>query len=286
VQGTFTSTTQAASGSAVEGTILSGNRLVVGNIAWTFNTDLEWGYFANGRDVFVIDPGSGFNIDAIEYYNGAWNNGGATAGSVVNVSTVGNQSLTSSAPSYNSAGNIATSLPYTAAAGQSIVSTSPRVATSGRNTYIDDAEILTILASAPAVGSFRPPYSGNNKAIQYNKSDIDYTALANMVEAPGGPTFAVVENYIQRPWVEMRTSWSGRQTHPANNMGDYGADMAGDTSVLLTKLNCAASNAEKENLAIYVCQSGLDLKGHVDYAGADWGADGGHNKERCLMMLQ
>ena len=91
------------------------------------------------------------------------------------------QGYDSAASQWNAALNVGDDLPLAVAAGSSVVSTISRPSEISK-TAVKTAAILTVLSQAPAEGSFRPPYSGTDKTIYFNKSDLDYTKLSNLTE--------------------------------------------------------------------------------------------------------
>ena len=294
-QDTFTSTTVAApvGGSASLGTWIAGEPLERRNIRWTFDRNVEYGAFANG-DYYVVFT-AGLRITSIQYtQNGgiSWQNGSSSAGSMVNpvsslstashgLSSVGNAGTLG----YNAALNIALNLPYTCAANQSIISTSPFTPVGSQyQTYINDLEVLTILNAHASQGDFRPYIHGSDKTILYNKSNINYTALANLTEAAGAPSMAFVESLCDSPWVEIRTGWSGRYTRPHASFDDYPNTANSVMQLIWLKLNCNFTDAEKETLAINVCQGGLDYYGCL-LNGGNWSADGGNSESRKTPII-
>jgi len=251
-------------------------------ITWSFDKDYQTGQFANG-DYYVIDSGSGVNVIGITQPHG-----GSTDGSMINPSSQSNQGYNQIAPAYNAALNVARSVssssPLNVRAGSSLVSTIGRTYDS-KQTYVGYAAILTVLSTQPPAGSFRPAYFGTDKSIKYNKSDMDLSKLRSLPNISGMPTLSATEDSIARPWIDSLGGWQGRQIHPSNNMPDYGREMADVIGIAGLMLNSNFSNVEKEKLAIYMCQLGIDFNGIAVNGNVGWLADGGHASGRKFPIV-
>lgn len=258
-------------------------------ITWTFNADYTVGQYANG-DYYVVAP-SGLTITGI---SPASTN---TAGRIINGSMVNpvagqfaesgfdtlnlfyDAALNVARPGGNdlSAGN-----PLVLAAGSSLVS-SVSFATS-RRPQLTDAAVLTVVSSAPASGSFRPPYCGTEKTHYWNKTDLNYGLLRNLAAPAFTPTLATQAAAMSRVWIEIDTAHSGRYMHPSNNQPDYGRDLASVSGIAMLLLHLNASEVEKEALLVNLVQYGLDVYGSA-VSGGHWVANGGHNVGRKAPML-
>ena len=253
-------------------------------ITWKFNQDYTVGQFANG-DYYVIGPVTIISITP----SSVSSSGRIKNGSMINPAP---QSSTSRQgydnamagntydSTLNKAFNVSTSKPLTVPAGSSIVST-VSVTQAGNCPQLQTAAILTVLAAVPPAGSFRPPYSGTDKTIRYNKSQLKYSLLENFAPVSYTPTLATIEQEFERPWIDHRGTAGGRYYHPADNMPDYGRDMSraiGDAALML-HLNF--TNQQKEKLLIRFVQLGIDLYGIVAAGGTEnWEPDGGHASGR------
>jgi len=226
---------------------------------------------------------------------------------------------------YDSDKNISIRLPYTVSAGNSIYSVNCNPLPYGRcqvdefgaeiqnqpdpitgvgkyGCYKDDAEktyfketaVLTVLSSVPLSGSFRPPYAGSDKTIQWNISNLDYSVLRKLtIPIPDhAPTISWLEDAIKRPLLEMNhsfqnTVWKARW-NPSKPGGytirTYGREIGGIASGIGLILNSNFTNAEKEKLLIYMVQWGIDINGLVN-AGMVWGPNGGHQHGRSLPLF-
>jgi hypothetical protein len=234
---------------------------------------------------------------------------------------------TTDSPPYDSDKNISLHLPYVVPAGNSIYSTvlNPLMwgtcdldangneiqngpidpvtgkglygcfRSNGEKTWFKETAVLTVLASAPPAGSFRPPYAGNNdKTVRWNKSDMNYSALNSLaIPVPSNaPDLAWLEEATKRPLIEMnynftnsnwKASWGGNypDSYPRRT---YGREVAGIASGAGLLLNTNLSNAQKERLLINMVQWGIDIHGLVN-AGMIWRPNGGHNHGRVLPIF-
>jgi hypothetical protein len=74
----------------------------------------------------------------------------------------------------NAAYNVSTQNPLVVPANSSLVSTIS-VDNPQQTPQLYSAAILTVLSSSAPAGSFRPPYSGTDKTIKFNKSSPNYS---------------------------------------------------------------------------------------------------------------
>lgn len=151
------------------------------------------------------------------------------------------------------------------------------------------AAILTVVDSAPADYSFRPPYAGSDKSLDYQFGDLDLSKLANLTPPSSGlSSIPALEAAMAKPWIDHRSSYFGRYFHPSENMPDYGRDMAHvvNNTALMTNLDFTqlTGNPSKDKLIINLVQYGIDCTGVADN-GPGWKADGGHMLGRKLPIV-
>ena len=255
-------------------------------ITWTFDTDYTTGTFVNG-DPWVVEntPGGGVRVNSISptsTISGDW----TTNGSMVNPSSGSVQGFDSQMnfisydPSLNvgrPGGNaLSTSNPLLLSAGSSLISTKSAGAP-GALPQLTDASVLTVLASAPASGAFRPPYCGGK--VMYNTSQVDLSFLLALPTVGSMPSEATALTYIERPWIDFINYWMARYIHPANNMPNYGREMVSRVGVVAAMMHLNISAGTKQTLAYQMIQLGIDLYG-VTQIGVGWTADGGHSSGR------
>jgi len=180
--------------------------------------------------------------------------------------------------------NIANALPLSVTAGQCVISSISKSAytSPSHSAQLDSNEILTVVASPPAAGSFRPPYAGTNRSVVagITKDDIDYDALQNVTPVGGDPDMDDLAALLAGPMISLGNSYSAvHYLCGTNNAPDgvtiYGRSFSGYTSSAALALQLAASDAEKEALAIALIQIGIDVYGVVQAGGA-FTANGGH----------
>ena len=266
-------------------------------ITWTFDKDYTIGQFANG-DYWVVGPVTLISIQpaSVEL------DGRTINGSMINPSPkLGQMQGYDSAmygryarpgdfdPSLNVARpngeDLSKSNPLVLQPGCSLVSTESTLQAND-STQLQTAAVLTVLDSSADDGSFRPPYSGTDKTIRFNKGQLDYSLLAGLKPASGSPGLATVERYFERPWIDHVPSWPATAIHPVDNMPVYGREIATQIGVGALMLNLNFSNARKEKLLIRFAQLGIDLYGIVRDGGEkNWVANGGHASGRKWPIL-
>jgi hypothetical protein len=193
--------------------------------------------------------------------------------------------------------NIANFLPYSVPNGSSIISTISKTQYHGdaapqefrHQNQLQDQAILTVLASAPASGSFRPPYAGTNKTINWNKSDIDYTKFQNLAHIGTPPSLSSTAADFARPLIALGNSYCSAQYFGASNnapngSSQYGRDLAPYTGNAALLLNLNFTDEEKEPLAINFIQYGIDMYGVVQAGGA-FPSAGGHTIGRKIALV-
>jgi hypothetical protein len=277
-------------------------------ITWTFDKDIstdgagdtyQYGTFANG-DYWVVGPVNIININPPSTEV----DGRIMNGSMINPSTTTtNQGYDSAMqdndydPDLNVAFNVDAGNPLTVAIDSSLISAISHP-TAANRPQLKTAAILTVLSSAPAANSFRPPYCGADKSIRFNVSDLDYSKLASLPALGSVLTLhkdtlvnpsdqdETVERMFERPWIDHMPNWTARELHPLENMPDYGSTMAVQIGQGALMLHLDFSNAQKETLFIRFVQLGLDLYGIIQNGGKDnWAASGGHTRGRKMPIL-
>ena len=185
-------------------------------------------------------------------------------------------------------------LPYTAAINCSLVkarSDPERPNGSAVNSqawgFIQAYEILTVVESAPAPDSFRPPYTGTGSRVsKWTKANLNYARLNTLPkEGLSLPNKIQLETDFSNVWFEYSFTWTSRPLHPPYMAEDgYGKNIAiktGDASLLL---NLDYTSAEKEKLLIGMVQCGIDIAGILDKGGR-WYDTGGHNSGRLAPLM-
>ena len=250
-------------------------------ITWTFDRDYPTGRFANG-DYWVVGPVTMATISprSEQGIHGSMINPVPGAGQAkhgfdrrirnnVYVPTL----------------NVASSFPFTLPPGTSLLSAESNIAdATGDNPQLRTIAILTVLDAPAAHGSFRPPYCGSEKTIQWNLSQLRYEHLRSVRPVAGTPALSTVEAKFERPWIEIATNWTGRYLHPDANQPAYGREIAHTLADGLLSLHLNYSKRQKETLLIRLVQYGIDIYGAA-VAGATWDNNGGHNQGRKMPLL-
>ena len=266
-------------------------------ITWTFDKDYTVGQFANG-DYWVVGPVTIIRIQPVSVEL----NGRIINGSMINPSprlgqTQGYDSAAYGRyarpgnydPSLNVArpndSDLSKSNPLVLQPNCSLISTESTLQ-ANESMQLKAAAVLTVLGSPAKDGSFRPPYSGTDKTIRFNKERLDYSLLASLKPVPGTPGLAVVERYFERPWIDHVPLWLATALFPADNMPPYGREIATQIGEGALMLNLNFSNTRKEKLLVRYVQLGIDLYGIAKDGGEkNWTGMGGHASGRKWPIL-
>lgn len=236
-----------------QGTTDTCDAITKGNITWTLDTNYEVGQFVSG-DFFVICS-SGCTVSNITAGGGESLGGTMKNPSIIRNSSTNQQGYASSAPLYDAALDIGTS--EAVVAGDMLISVTTRVPDTDI-TYVNEAAILTVLASEPASGSFRPGLADTSRTI-YNESAIDWNLVSNLTPTASVLSLSAASDMVARPWIDHVYGWQGRQIHPLNNMRDYGGNISTDVAVVALMINTDFTQSEKEPMVYGLIQIGLDF---------------------------
>jgi hypothetical protein len=262
-------------------------------ITWTFDQEYEFGQFANG-DYWVAGPVTIIAISppstdvAGRVINGSMVNpspqDGATQGydssmygqygpyydAAINAARPNNQDL--------SAAN-----PLVLPAGSSLVS-AISLPEAGARPQLQTAAVLTVLSAAAPEDSFRPPYSGSDKTIRFNLSQVNSDLLAQLPPVASTPELATIEAYFERPWIDHVPNWLADYHHPEDNLPNYGREISARVGAGALMLHLDVAN--KETLLVRYLQVGIDLYGVVQDGGTEnWVPNGGHASGRKWPIL-
>jgi len=278
-------------------------------ITWTFDKQLtvdgagdtyQYGTFANG-DYWVVGSVNIIGISPLSTDVA----GRIKNGSMINPDpTITDQGYDNSMlyNDYKVALNVALDVaggnPLEVTANKSLISSISEDEAGKSVAQLKSASILTVLSSAPVANSFRPYYCGTDKSILFNVSDLDYSAVSSLTALGSVLTLhkdtlddetdqdETVERMFERPWIDHMPNYYARNLHPAENMPNYGSQMAVQVGQAGLMLNLNFSNADKEILMIRFVQLGLDLYGIIENGGkGNWTANGGHTRGRKMPIL-
>jgi hypothetical protein len=171
--------------------------------------------------------------------------------------------------------NAALSLPLALAAGDTLVSAISQIpAAKDEPTWLKTVCALTVVASPPVAGTFRPsifgPAAGRDK--QFNTSQLDFSVLKNLTPTAATPTKLMVEGLMPNlPRFEWASAFNGNQFQPTDNTADgnkqYGREIAGKFGKFGLWLNTNQPPADKRLIAIQMVQTGLDIAPYLKYGG-------------------
>lgn len=150
------------------------------------------------------------------------------------------------------------------------------------------AGILTVLDKAPKEGSFRPPYSGDDKTVKFHIAQLDYEKLPKLAPVGSAPSLESLADAMSGPWVDHVNGWLGAHVHPSEHMPNYGRDLARvvATCTLASFLSDEppGKNPARDKVIRNLVQFGIDLTG-IAAVGGGWPADGGHALGRKMPIL-
>lgn len=297
-------------------------------VTFVFSSAVRVGQYANG-DWWALAPVTITSIlPASTTKSGSYTDGTAYTGRVINGAMVnpGNRSFVGGTTAANATGGnqgwdsiqaigsyAGETQPYTAslnvdpgATGSSIVFAAGEEgsvvkaisSTDSPPPYarqiLSDMAVLTVVATVPADGDFRPGIAGSSKASSWNVSDIDYSVLPDLSDpAAGKPSIATAKAGVARMFNVARTTLlSGpgcRNVLATNNQDGYGQDIAFDVEKSMLSLLLNYTDAEKETLAIGVIQYAIDLYSRVQEGGrypekAFWMGGGNHALKPVVVM--
>lgn len=258
-------------------------------ITWQFADHHTVGKFTNG-DFWVVGPTTLVTIEPRSTLAG----GRIMNGSMVNPSPQARkQGYDNQMPvneydaALNVAFNVSPEKTLTLQPHSSLVSTiSIEQRVGGNDTQMQRAAVLTILPSPAPAGSFRPPYSGTDKTVRFNKSMLNYSLLKRLAPVSNTPSLTTVQNYFAAPWIDHQSGWIARYQHPRMNMPEYGREIHAQIGEGALMLHLDFEPSQKETLLIRYVQLGIDLYGVVAAGGVwNWVGEGGHGGGRKWPIL-
>jgi hypothetical protein len=262
-----------------------------GDITWNFDKEYQYGQFANGDHWVLIPPGESVGIIGITPESTTNSSSNVINGSMLNPAVNPDSQGFDETPgdfpydaSLNIARGINSNTPLVISTESSLISTISKEWTSSNHSYVKSAEILTLVSSVPADGSFRPAYVGNDKTIHYNISNLHYSVLEKLEPVADTYDLSTVEDMFKGVWLEFQTGPNCSSIHPADNMPWYGREIARNVGIGALMLHLNFSNEQKKNLLIYYTQLGIDLYGIVQNGGR-WTPNGGHEGGRKWPIL-
>ena len=253
-------------------------------IAWTWREDRPVGQYANG-DWFVVGPITLTGPISTDGTSGTMVNPEYNEWSSHGLDVRISPASYSQYSSYSADLNKGTQMPLVVAAGSTVVSCVSYPDVRLRN-QIDSTAILTVVAQAPAAGSFRPPYLGTDKTSHYNKSQIDYSKLQKLALVAGAD-LSLATGMLERPMFNIGSRFSSNyllgwyDTPYAGK--NYGREITMGIARVALELNLNYTDAQKELMAIRMVQHGIDYYGGI-LQGQKFLAAGGHQAGRKMAV--
>lgn len=258
-------------------------------ITYQFASPVRAGRFVNG-DWFVVGPAQLTGMSPpVATQNGRVLNGAminpdpSTRDHGYDSALYGPANAHHYVPALNVALGLSPASPLTLQPNQSLVktisNTDPTLVP-----YLRTCSVLTCVAAVPAHDSFRPPYSGPDHEVRFDSSMLDWTALAQLQPAPNMPVIATEAARFERPWLDHCPGWASRVLHPAENMPDYGRDLAAVYNQATLLCNLAVPQQDKRTLVVRLVQIGIDFWGNSKNGGW-WDGTGGHGSGRKWPIL-
>jgi hypothetical protein len=256
------------------------------SIEFVFNKPYVCGQYANGD--WWVSPGADSQVEIVSILPEAED---GLSGFQVNPSSRSTQGFDRRVGGYDQA--LRPSLPLSISGDASVVK-AVSVSTVKPNCLpcLQYAAVLTVLAK-PAHNSaaqFRPGYFGKRKFsfpvdLIWQKSlpRIPASCCAAMKEL----TFNTLAKRYAGLQLDHLEGWLGRSLHPIDNMPDYGASIATDSSTAILRMlldDFDTTNKLHRSVLISYMQMSIDLLSMAEN-GVRWPADGGHGNGRKLPIL-
>src|SRR5688572_13125629 len=203
-------------------------------ITWTFDKAYTIGRFVTG-DPYVVDTGGGVVVTSVSPNQAAGRNG-----SQVNPAIGGSQPFDNrSRCNFNAA--LRPTYPLTLRNGNSLVSTISVSAIDTEKEWntirtddwstVRSMAVLTVVDRVLPTGTFRPPYYGTNKPLNWNVANITTSWMPGLsttgIRLPNYSSkgFATPVAYFkrgsERPWMVHLNNWCQREVAPHQNMFPY-----------------------------------------------------------------
>jgi len=169
----------------------------------------------------------------------------------------------------------------------SIVKTISRLTprTDGR-ACLSDMVVLTVVSNAVAPDALRPAISVEDKTSPFRSSEVNLSVFRNLKPPASAPTpaeaAALVANTYENAFPD---SINSRNIHPANNMKEYGREIANDVHAALMSLHCEMREDEKLAIFLGQAQIAIDAWGRAIEGGDVLPAGGGNGWKKSAMCM-
>lgn len=253
------------------------------SITFNFDADYTCGTYANGYDYYCVEnaPGGGVTVNSYTPAYTAGRNGAMIDPPILVASAAAQQSYDDRDAGSWTPG-LLVSVPVTVDAGESMVvaQSRPAGACGGSRGWVDGYAILTVVASAPAAGTFRPPYhAGKSGFPTFTTSDLDFSSVPTIDSGTYG-THTVTHEDVEALFDKPAANYNMYPTRGQHLSSCYvqGRGYSGYVSKhygpYLTEILYDANDAAKQAAMIAITQHGLDILASVN-AGTELNAGGG-----------
>ncbi len=256
-------------------------------ITWTFDRPHDVGQFANG-DPWVVGPVTIASVSPAPTTD--------RNGSVVNPPIGNGQGYDGRGYDYNA--SVRASFPLTLTAVSSLVSSISHGGSqcvfgggiAGYSTYdgecqagpVETQAVLTVVASRPPPGTFRPPYAGKDIKPLYSWSMIDWSILPKLPKPASAPSDSAALRHVERPWIDHMVNWTLQYACATQNMYCYGREIGNVVSEIAQYV--LLDTPAQQTLAVRLIQLGIDNYGIVKN-GFAWDSNGGHMNGRKFPIV-
>lgn len=188
-------------------------------------------------------------------------------------------------------GTLMPQLPYVAQPGESIIKSISRTpeglcaeAGAPARQCLEFAAVLTVVANAPALNQFRPPFFGSAKpATPFYLTDQVITRIDKNIDLSGStiPSLEDIERRYRYVQLDFIQNFPGRHVVPYQNFywepqdesHNYWAEIAGDAETAAVRLlgnDVDVTNQVHKNALITYLQYGIDLYGVFEQRPDPW----------------
>jgi hypothetical protein len=249
------------------------------DITVTFDQEYPVGQYITG-DYFVV--GSPTIISKTPTYTSNGYNGSHLNPVAGRVGGIGYGAHSHPNITHNATANITEALPSALQPGDRCIFAESwdLYSESGGSGSVKSAIILTVVSTAPPVGSFRPPVTGTSETPTHNISDLNLSALPSLTLTSGVPDISTWDTRFRGPLFDWwGAGWTDRRLFPSDNWFEgsngYYRERGLPLGDGMLMLCMDFSDAAKTPLAVDLAQYGIDLYQGLQDRPWMWGGAGG-----------
>lgn len=151
---------------------------------------------------------------------------------------------------------------------------------------ITDLVPITIVASAPAAGSFRPGIAAADKTSHWTTADIQWGILPGLTAPASCPTAAEAAAAVQYIFsMQYTNNLNCENIDPSNHHGDYGRDIAYQIEKALLFICTDQSRADLEPVVYGIIQLGIDVAARMQEGGVFPDLGGGSHWAKAALVI-